>query len=122
MTVSEFAFAKFSRSAASRFHHRRCWPPTDRTRLVPFFLIILESADLWSGSIALAGCCRGFVLNPERTCPSVAAGRSPPMTMIRLVALVLCCSLGLAEQALFAQAVTPPHAPEIHAALLSGGE
>ena len=44
------------------------------------------------------------------------------MTMIRLVALVLCCSLCLAEQALFAQAVTPPHAPEIHAALLSGDE
>lgn len=44
------------------------------------------------------------------------------MKTIRLVALALCCSLGLAEQSLFAQAVTPSHAPEIRAALLSGDE
>ena len=44
------------------------------------------------------------------------------MKTIRLVALALCCSLGLAEQSLFAQAVTPPHAPEVHAVLLSGDE
>lgn len=44
------------------------------------------------------------------------------MKTIRLVALALCCSLGLAEQSLFAQTVTPSHAPEIRAALLSGDE
>ncbi len=44
------------------------------------------------------------------------------MKMIRLAALALCFSLGLAQQSLFAQAVAPPHAPEIHAVLLSGDE
>lgn len=44
------------------------------------------------------------------------------MKTIRLLALGLCCSLGLADPSLFAQSVTPPHAPEIRAALLSGDE
>lgn len=44
------------------------------------------------------------------------------MKTIRLVALALCCSFGWVDQSLFAQAVTPPHAPEIRAALLSGDE
>lgn len=44
------------------------------------------------------------------------------MKTIRLVALALCFLSGLADQSLFAQPVTPPHAPEIHAALLSGDE
>ena len=44
------------------------------------------------------------------------------MKTIRLVALALCCSLGLTDQSLFAQPITPPHAPEIHAVLSSGDE
>lgn len=44
------------------------------------------------------------------------------MKMIRFAALALWFSLGLAQQSLFAQAVAPPHAPEIHAVLLSGNE
>lgn len=44
------------------------------------------------------------------------------MKTIRLVVLALCCSMGLAEQSLFAQSAAPPHAPEIRAALLSGDE
>ena len=44
------------------------------------------------------------------------------MKTIRLVALALCCSFGLTEPLLFAQTGTPPHAPEIRAALLSGDE
>ncbi len=44
------------------------------------------------------------------------------MKTIHLVVLALCCSLGLAEQSLFAQSTTPAHAPEIRAALLSGDE
>lgn len=44
------------------------------------------------------------------------------MKTIHLLALALCCSLGLSEQSLFAQTTTPPHAPEIRAALLSGDE
>lgn len=44
------------------------------------------------------------------------------MKTIRLVALALCCSLGVSGAPLFAQSITPPHAPEIHAALNSGNE
>lgn len=44
------------------------------------------------------------------------------MKTIRLVVLALCFLTGLADQSLFAQAVTPPHAPAIHAVLLSGDE
>ncbi len=44
------------------------------------------------------------------------------MKTIRFAALALWFSLGLADQPLFAQAVTPPHAPEAHAVLLSGDE
>lgn len=44
------------------------------------------------------------------------------MKTIRLVALALCCSFGLVDHSLLAQTVTPPHAPEIRAALLSGDE
>lgn len=44
------------------------------------------------------------------------------MKTIRFAALALWFSLGLAQQSLFAQAVAPPHAPEIHAVLLSGDE
>ena len=44
------------------------------------------------------------------------------MKTIRLVALALCCSLGLTGQSLLAQSITPPHAPEIHAVLSSGDD
>lgn len=42
-------------------------------------------------------------------------------TILRFV-LTFCLTLGLATPAAFAQAVAPPHAPEIRAALLSGDE
>ena len=44
------------------------------------------------------------------------------MKTIRLIALALCCLLGVSGQSLFAQPIAPPHAPEIRAALLSGDE
>ncbi|TXT35231.1 MAG: hypothetical protein FD138_1450 [Planctomycetota bacterium] len=44
------------------------------------------------------------------------------MKTIRLVVLALCCSLGVTGPSLFAQGITPPHAPEIRAALNSGDE
>ena len=44
------------------------------------------------------------------------------MKTIRLLVLAVCCSLSASGQSLFAQAITPPHAPEIHAALSSGDE
>lgn len=44
------------------------------------------------------------------------------MKTIRLFALAMCCWWGLADRSLMAQPVTPPHAPEIRAVLLSGDE
>ena len=44
------------------------------------------------------------------------------MKTIRLLVLAVCCLSGISGRSLFAQAITPPHAPEIRAALSSGDE
>lgn len=44
------------------------------------------------------------------------------MSIFRRVTLALCCSLVLTSGVTFAQQAPPPHAPEIHGALLSGDE